>query len=93
MADVFGNEAEVLLDVERLKTENAKLKEFARDIITDECWDLGGSQSRDGVDVQDWAEKLGLIVKGKATAEQAEASNGLCEEGDDWYTFSDILKD
>lgn len=73
--------------------DNDKLKQFARDIISDECWDLGGSQNRDGADVQDWAESLGLIKKGKATAEQAEASDGLFEEGDDFYTFSDILKD
>lgn len=69
----------------------AKLKEFARDIIADECWDLGGSQSRDGADVQEWALKLGLIVKGKATKEQADNSGGLFEEGDEICKFAEIL--
>lgn len=74
-------------------TDLEKLKKFARDIIQDECWDLGGSQSRDGADVQEWAESLGLIEKRPATQEDVDTSNGLCEVGDDWYVFTDVLKE
>ena len=74
--------------------EIADLKKFARCIIRDECWDLGGSQNRDGADVQDWAKTLGLIAfKGIATQEDVDTSGGLFEVGDNFYTFTDILKE
>jgi hypothetical protein len=76
-----------------LETENAKLKQFARDIIWDECWDLGGSQSRDGATVQDQAEQLGMIVKDKATSEDVEAHAGLFDLGDDIYRLADWMKE
>jgi hypothetical protein len=73
--------------------QNDKLKEFARNIIMDECWDLGGTQNRDGATVQDLAERLGLIELGSATQEDADASDGLFEKGDAFYRFSDMMKE
>ncbi len=82
-----GGEGMVLVTQEQFNN----LKEFARDIIMDECWDLGGTQSRDGGDVQEWAENLGFIVKKKATREEADGSGGLFDEGEARFVFAEIL--
>jgi len=41
------------------KEENERLKEFARYVIETECWSIF---EQDGGDLQELAEKLGLIV-------------------------------
>jgi hypothetical protein len=64
------------------------LREFARDIIADYCW--GYSREPDGGDVQELAEKLGLIVPHIATAEDAE-DQAEFEPGDTIYKFADWL--
>ena len=79
--------------INRLAEENKKLKKFARFIIEDECFDLGGLQSRYGGDVQGMALELGLIVQGPATREDVEAGPGSFEEGDVIFHFSDMLKE
>lgn len=66
------------------------LKTFAREIIIDECWDLGGSQSRDGGSVQDLAEKLGLIEPRLATQDDVETCD--CEEGERIFQLTGFLK-
>lgn len=64
------------------------LREFARSIIADYCW--GYSREPDGGDVQELAEKLGLIVPHIATAEDAEDQCEF-EPGDTIYKFADWL--
>lgn len=76
--------------LEEALEENEKLKEFARTIIKDECWDL---QTRDGGDVTCLAYKLGLLEKTPATKEQADGAEGLYDEGEPIDTFTDILKE
>jgi hypothetical protein len=66
------------------------LREFARDIIADYCW--GYSREPDGGDVQELAEKLGLIVPHIATAEDAEDQCEF-EPGDTIYKFADWLNE
>jgi hypothetical protein len=66
-----------------------KLAEFARRVIKQECWGYG---DLDGGDIQEWAEKLGLIYKDTATKEDVGDSEFYYfEEGDDIYRFTDIL--
>ena len=77
--------------VKRIKELCDQLKAaqiFARHVIKQECWGLA---DLDGGDIQDLAEKLGLIVKHIATeADIGEDSD--FEVGDTIYKFSDTLK-
>ena len=66
------------------------LKEFARSIIKDYCWDLGDP---DGGSVQDLAEKLGLIEPHIATEADVDPEWDDYEAGDTVYRFSEILRD
>ena len=66
------------------------LKEFARSIIKDYCWDLGDP---DGGSVQDLAEKLGLIEPHIATEADVDPEWDDYEAGDTVYKFSEILRD
>lgn len=63
------------------------LVEFARWIISAGPWD---GCHIDGGDVQDKAEKLGLIIKTKYDP-AIHGENSEAEPGDDWYVFSDAL--
>jgi len=72
----------------RLKTENEKLKEFARYIIRQECW---AYQDLDGYEVEELAEKLGLIVKHIATKEDVNEQSDY-EVGDSIFVFSEEMK-
>jgi len=47
-----------LAEIDRLRVENTKLREFFETVFSD-LWDLQG----DGFDLQDTAERLGLIVR------------------------------
>jgi hypothetical protein len=69
--------------------EETALREFARTIIADYCW--GYTREPDGGDVQELAEKLGLIVPHIATAEEA-ATNDDFETGDTIYKFAEWLE-
>ena len=58
------NRADALMDdaiaeIERLEAENAKLREFF-EVVFKDLWDL---HDPDGGDLQDTAERLGLIVR------------------------------
>ncbi len=68
--------------------ENKRLREFARHVIRQECWSI---PDLDGGDIQEWAERLGLIVPHAATAEDVDDKSDF-EVGDTIFKFSDILK-
>jgi hypothetical protein len=61
----------------------AALKEFARTMIAN-AFDGAGA---DGFEIQDEAEKLGLIRKVKYDPKKHGASD-VCEPGDDWYVIN-----
>ena len=69
--------------------KNKRLKDFARPVIRQVCWSLF---NLDGGDVQEWAEKQGLIVPHIATAEDVddESDYGV---GDKIYKFSELLQE
>ena len=50
---------DAIAEIERLEAENAKLREFF-EVVFKDLWDL---HDPDGGDLQDTAERLGLIVK------------------------------
>ena len=75
--------------VEQLQAENEKLKEFARHVIETECWTLC---EQDGGDLQELAEKLGLIEPHIATEDDIDDESDF-EVGDKIYKFSDMLKE
>ena len=72
---------------DQLQAEIEKLKEFARKVIQDVCWDM---YVLDAGDVQEFAEKLGLI---KPTTVTEEDNYPDFEVGDIIYKFSEILKE
>ena len=71
-------------------TETEKLKEFARVIIREYCWNFG---EPDGCTIQDLAENLGLIEPHIATEKDVDAESDDYEVGDTIFKFTDILKD
>lgn len=78
--------------ITRLKTseeERERLKEFARHVIRQECWSIF---PQDGGELQDLAEKLGLIVKHIATEDDIDEDSDY-EVGDTIYQFAQALKD
>ena len=79
----------------KLQAENAKLKAFIREFVSVECW--GYIPEVDGGDVQEVAEKMGIIVPVKATQQQTDDLNeehGIdLEEGDVIYNWSDLMKE
>ena len=75
------------LRIAALITENKRLAEFARAVITDWYW---GSDSMDGCDMQDFAESFGLIRKHIATADDVGEESDY-EVGDMIYKFTAAL--
>ena len=75
-------------DLATAKKENNQLKEFARHVIETECWSL---IPQDGGDLQDLAEKLGLIVPHTATEQDIDDECDH-EVGDRIFKFSETLK-
>lgn len=66
-------------------------KEFARKVIRDYCW--GNYLAVDVLEIQDLAEKLGLIVPHIATAEDVDEESDF-EIGDTIYKFNpELLKE
>ena len=65
------------------------MQKFARRVIKQECWSYF---DLDGGDIQDWAEKLGLIEKHTATKEDVGEESDF-EVGDTIYKFSQALKE
>lgn len=81
-------------EIKRLKkrlTAAAKreivLKEFARHVIKTECWNV------DGAEIQDIAERLGLIIPHTATSEDVDDEFDDYEAGDTIFKFVDWLKE
>lgn len=72
-----------------LQAENEKLKEFARRVIKIECWSI---YEQDGCDIQELAERLGLIAKHTATEADVNPDYDDFEVGDIIYKFTEILK-
>jgi len=105
VADMVKNEhAELIVEsVNKMKEPDAELKplrEFARKVIGQECW---GYNSMDGAEIEELAEKLGLIVPHIATEEDVNEESSFeigdtifvfsaIEVGDTIFGYSDILK-
>lgn len=70
------------------KMTDKELSEFASKVIKAECWGI----SMDGFDIQELAEKLGLIEPHIATLEDVYEESDF-EVGDPIYKFTDILKE
>ena len=83
--EAFDKQAEQIAE---LQAEIKRLKEFARAVIREECW---GYDSLDGGEVQDLAERLGLIEKHLATEADVSEFDDF-EVGDFIFKFTDILK-
>ena len=73
--------------VPNLQAENTILKEFACQIIRQECW---AYEPLDPCDIQDFAERLGLIAKHIAAEDDVDESGDI-EVGDKIYKFTPIL--
>ena len=75
--------------VKLFASENRLLKEFARPVIKHHCWNLF---DMDGAEIQDLAEKLGLIVPHLATKDDVddESDYGV---GDTIFKFSKLLQE
>jgi hypothetical protein len=73
-----------------LQAENEQLRQFACEIIKDYCWNLGDP---DGGDIQDLAQKLGLIEPHTATVEDVDEEFSDFDVGDTIYKFTQILKE
>ena len=72
-----------------LQAENKRLKEFARKVIRAECW---GYVPLDGFEIQELAEKSGLIQEHVATESDVDEESDF-EVGDIIYKFTDFMKD
>ncbi len=70
------------------KEKNKRLREFARPVIRQYCWNM---LELDGGDIQEWAEKLGLIVPHTATEDDVDDESDF-EVGYPIFIFSDTLK-
>ncbi len=68
--------------------ESERLKGFARRVIKDVCWNMS---EPDGGDMQDIAEKLGLIKSVIAKSDDIDEDSDF-EVGDIIFKFTDILK-
>jgi len=89
MEQKYDNPTQRLLtDIRGLEYESERLKEFARQIIKDYCWNI---KDVDGGSVQDLAEKLGLIEKHIAEDVNPEFDN--YDVGDEIFIFTEILKE
>jgi len=73
----------------KYESENQRLKEFAKSVIRTECWCY---QEQDGFELQELAERLGLIVEKIATEEDVTEESEY-EVGDKIYVFSAALKE
>lgn len=77
-------------DNDETPSEIDRLRAFAREIIRG-AWE--GSDA-DGGDVQELAAKLGLIEKVPFDPKIHHGEDAeWCKPGDDWYVFSEILRE
>ncbi len=70
-----------------LQAQKESLKEFARTVIKEECWGI----TMDGLEIQDLAVNLGLLVEEVATEEDIDEDSDF-EVGDKMYKFTDVLR-
>ena len=82
----FGTFA--LFAINRENREIRRLREFARRVIRQECWSIS---DLDGGDIQEWAEKLKLIVPHIATKDDIDDECDY-EVGDTIFKFSNAMK-
>lgn len=89
IAQLIGINTKLGKSNRQLKAENERLKEFTRHVIRQECWSIF---PQDGGDIQELAEKLGLIAPCAATEEDVdeESDYGV---GDKIYKFSELLQE
>lgn len=73
--------------IKELEGASDNLKEFTRQVIHEYCW----GHEMDGLEIQDLAEKLGLIVSHIATEADVDEESDY-EIGDRIYIFSEALK-
>jgi len=71
-----------------LEAENKALKEFARKVIEQECWDIF---ELDRGEIQDWAEKAGLIKLCIATEADIDDDSDF-DVGDTIYKFTEMMR-
>ncbi len=88
LMDTLDDYAKLQAELETANEENKRLKEFARVVIRQECWSIF---EQDGGDIQELAEKLGLIVPCVATEEDIN-DDCDCGVGDAIFKFSQALK-
>ena len=74
--------------IEALQADNKLLKEFARNVIMVEVW---GLDELDGCELQELAERLGLIESYIATEADVDEESDF-EVGDKMYKFSQALQ-
>jgi hypothetical protein len=67
--------------------EYVAMRQFCRSIIKEYCWDQG---EPDGGDIQDQAERLGLIVPHIATLQDTVRMDDV-EVGDQIFVFADWM--
>ena len=75
-------------EIKQLQDELKSLKEFGRFVIKDMCF---GCDLLDGGDIQEVADKLGLIKPVEATEDDVDEESDF-EVGDIIYKFTDTLK-
>jgi hypothetical protein len=75
-----------VIPLKEMAKYDAALREFAREIIKSYCWD---HYDVDGGDVQDIAVRLGLLVEGVATEDEADAD---VAPGDTIFRFAEWLR-
>ena len=86
---ISGSVPDKKVTYQELQSQLATLQEFARYIIRTECW---GGGYIDGGDVQELAEKLGLILPHTATEEDVDEDYDY-EVGDKTYKLSEMLEE
>jgi len=75
--------------IKQIQAEFEPIKEFARKVIKEVCWDL---IELDGGSYQELAEKIGLIQEHTVTENEVDEESDF-EVGDIIYKFTDILQD
>ena len=74
--------------ITELEAELTPSKEFARKVIGEHCW----GYNLDGLEIQELAEKLGLLTLHAATESDVDEESDF-EVGDTIYRFTEILKE
>lgn len=84
----MSNQSPALSPALRAQEQNEAMRKFCRYVVREYCW--GYTSQPDGGDIQDVAEKLGIIVPAIATASDAEHMD-FTDVGDTIFRFADWL--